>query len=163
MTDAGSHPSGALRTHGIVDDLAEATGPLQVVVVSPKRPIYEGPARFVTVEAAQGSMGIWPKHADIVATLGIGALRIGILDGGEHRFAVRGGFLKVGGEKVTILVDQAARRREIEEKPVRKELEQTIASLQHPASDAEFQKLLDRRAWCQARLDIFTVPETKLS
>ena len=163
MADSVAHPSGALRTEGIVDDLAEAAGPLTLVVVSPSRPIYEGPARFISIETAQGSMGIWPRHADIVAALGIGPLRIGLLEGGEHRFAIHGGFLKVTGDKIIVLVDEAVRRRELEEDTVRRELAETIASLQHPRSDEEFQALLEQRAWCQARLDILSLPDTELT
>jgi F-type H+-transporting ATPase subunit epsilon len=163
VADSVAHPSGALRTDGIVDALAEAGGPFELVVVSPSRPIYEGPARFISIETAQGSMGIWPKHADIVAALGIGPLRIGLLEGGEHRFAIHGGFLKVTGDKIIVLVDDAVRRRELEEEPVRRELEETIANLQHPRSDEEFGRLLDQRAWCQARLDILSLPDTELS
>jgi hypothetical protein len=60
-------------------------------------------------------------------------------------------------------VDEAVRRREMDEDPVRKELEETIASLRHPSSDEEFQTLLDQRKWCQARLDILRLPDTELT
>jgi len=163
VADSVAHPSGALRTGSIVDDLAKTGRPFSLVVVSPSRPIYEGPARFISIETAKGSMGIWSKHADIVAALGIGPLRIGLLEGGEHRFAIHGGFLKVTGDKIIVLVDDAVRRRELEEDSVRRELEETINGLQHPRSDKEFGELLDQRAWCQARLDILSLPDTELS
>jgi F-type H+-transporting ATPase subunit epsilon len=156
------HPAGALRTTSVVDELALEHRAFELVVVSPQGPVYEGEGRFLVVETVEGSMGIWPKHTDIVAALGIGPMRIGLMDGGEHRFAVRGGFLKVTGRKIIVLVDQAERRREVDPTPVRKELEETIEALRHPASDEEFTELLDRRAWCQARLDVFTVPNTQL-
>lgn len=120
---------------------------LEVVVVSPAAPIYEGQADSVIVESVEGSMGIQPKHADIVAALGAGPLVIG-----NEKFAVCGGFLKVGGNKVTVLVDQAVRADEIDAEAVRKELDETIADLAHPKSDEEFDSLLLKRRWCQARL-----------
>jgi F0F1-type ATP synthase epsilon subunit len=55
---------------------------------------------------------------------------------------------------VTILVDQAVAKDEIVEADARRELEETVAALAHPGDDAEFIQLLDRRAWCQARLKL---------
>jgi len=128
---------------------------LKVVVVSPARPLYEGDAQSVSVESLQGRMGIHPKHADLVAALGTGPLSIRKSGGGEDRFAVSGGFLRVGRDgAVTILVDRAVRADEVEEAAIRKELEETLAALRHPKSDEEFSQLLDRRLWCQVRLSL---------
>lgn len=167
------HPKGALRTGNIADELAQGQKDLEVIVVSPARPIFEGDAHWVTVPAwstieeesllpygdddvkiAVGQIGIWPGHAPLVAALGSGLLRIG--QGAEKvaRFAVRGGFLKVGGSKVTILVDHAVAEGEVDVAQVKKELEETLAALRHPKSDAEFEDLLDLRTWGEARLKL---------
>ena len=69
-----------------------------------------------------------------------------------ERFAVSGGFLKVGGPKVTVLIDKAARPDEIDRSVVEQELTEVNAALQHPKSDEEFDTLQTKRAWCQARL-----------
>mgnify|MGYP003572121898 CR=1 FL=1 len=62
--------------------------------------------------------------------------------------------LKVTGNKVTVLVDQAVRESEAKEQEpaIRKELETVLAQLRHPASDEQFTELLDQRLWCQSRL-----------
>ena len=144
----------SLHTPNIADELAHDPGLLQVVVVSPARPIYEGAAKSLIVEAASGSMGVLPRHADIVAALGAGPLRIQKADGSEDRFAVWGGFLKVGGLKVTILVDRAVGADEVIESEVKQELDETLQSLRHAKSDEDFANLLETRAWCQARLTL---------
>jgi F-type H+-transporting ATPase subunit epsilon len=146
------HPKGALRTGNIADDLATASGPLEVVVVSPARPIFKGEAQWVTVAALDGQLGIWPRHTAIVAALGTGMLRIGQGGGKVARFAVRGGFLKVGGRRVTILVDSAVAEAESNDAEAKRELDATLESLRHPKTDEEFTELLDRRAWCESRL-----------
>lgn len=148
------HPKGALHTGNIADDLAHPPGFLQVVVVSPARPIYQGQARFVTVAGWDGQLGIWPRHASIVAALGTGMLRIGHADGSVHPFAVRGGFLKVGGKKVTILVDDAVAQPDVDPAAAKRELDETLAALRHPKTDEEFKELLDRRTWCESRLKL---------
>ena len=148
------HPKGALHTGNIADDLARSRGALEVVVVSPARPIHQGEARFVTAAAWDGQIGIWPGHTSLVAALGTGLLRIGSADGGVKRFAIRGGFLKVGGSKVTILVDTAVAEAEADATGAKRELDETLEALRHPKSDEEFQELLDRRLWCESRLKL---------
>jgi F-type H+-transporting ATPase subunit epsilon len=146
------HPKGALRTGSIADELARPPGILEVVVVSPARPIFRGDAKWVTVAAWDGQLGIWPRHTAIVAALGSGLLRIGQEAGKVARFAIRGGFLKVGGSRVTILADSAVAEAEANEAEAKRELDETLGALRHPKTDEEFTELLDRRAWCESRL-----------
>ena len=146
------HPKGALRTGNIADELARPPGILDVIVVSPAKPIFKGDAKWVTVAAWDGQLGIWPRHTTLVAALGSGLLRIGQEGGKVARFAIRGGFLKVGGPKVTILVDSAVAEADANAPEAKKELDETLAALRHCKIDEEFTELLDRRAWCESRL-----------
>jgi F-type H+-transporting ATPase subunit epsilon len=143
---------------------------LEVTVVSPARPIFEGEAKFVTAPAwdrvgggrslygasqerlTVGQLGIFPRHAPLVAALGSGVLRIGLEGGTVARFAVSGGFLKVGDNRVTILVDRALTEVDVNAGEAQRELEETLAELQHPKTDAEFADLLERRAWSETRI-----------
>lgn len=146
------HPKGALRTGNIADELARPPGILDVIVVSPAKPIFKGDAKWVTVAAWDGQLGIWPKHTALVAALGSGLLRIGTEGGKVARFAIRGGFLKVGGPKVTILVDSAVAEADADAAGAKRELDETLAALRKPKTDEEFTELLDRRTWCESRL-----------
>ena len=150
------HPSDSLHAVNPADELATRQPDLEVVVVSPARPIYEGLARWVTVRLPDGQLGVWPRHTDLVALLGVGLMRLGHTKSGkEDRFAVWGGFLKVtGGHKVTILVDRAVSADEARanESGIREELGQVLEGLRHPATGEEFQLLLDRRRWLESQL-----------
>jgi len=146
------HPHDSLRSHDIVDEVNERQGVLEVVVVSPARPVYEGKASHLYVTGKDSSLGIWPKHADIVSALGTGPLRIFEADGTVHRFAISGGFLKVGGSKVTVLIDKATGPDEVDVAAVSKELDEVKQALQHPKSDEEYDALRTQRDWCQARI-----------
>ena len=148
------HPKGALRSGNIADELARGPRNLHVVVVSPAQPIFEGDVHWVTVPAWDGQLGIWPGHAAIVAALGSGLLRIGQEGGKVARYAVRGGFLKVGEGKVTILVDSAVAEADVDKAEARRELDETLVSLRHPKTEEEFAELLDRRAWSESRLKL---------
>jgi F-type H+-transporting ATPase subunit epsilon len=155
--------------------VAEGTssGTLEVTVVSPARPIYEGEAKFVTAPAwdlvgggrsvygaeseeqlTVGQLGILPRHAPLVAALGSGVLRIGLTSGTVARYAVSGGFLKVGDDRVTILVDRAVSESDINAGEAQQELEETVAALQHPKTDEEFAELLDKRTWSETRIKL---------
>jgi F0F1-type ATP synthase epsilon subunit len=68
------------------------------------------------------------------------------------RFAVSGGFLKVGDNRVTILVDRAVTEADVDAREAQRDLEETLAALAHPRTDDEFNQLLDRRTWSEARL-----------
>jgi F-type H+-transporting ATPase subunit epsilon len=127
---------------------------LSVTVVSPARQLYEGNAAWVTAPAVDGQLGIRPKHAALVAALGAGPLRIGLEGGQVQRYAVRGGFLKVGDNRVTILVDRAVTESDVNAAEAERELEATKAELQHPETDEEFAELLEARAWSEARIKL---------
>ncbi len=150
-----------------------ASGTLEVTVVSPARPIFDGEAKFVTAPAwdlvggrpslygadqeeklTVGQLGIFPRHAPLVAALGSGLLRIGTTGGQVARFAVSGGFLKVGDNRVTILVDRAVTEADVDAGEAQRDLEETLAALAHPKTDDEFNELLDRRTWSEARLKL---------
>jgi F-type H+-transporting ATPase subunit epsilon len=127
---------------------------LEVVVVSPARPIFQGEAQWVTVPAWDGQLGILPGHAPIVAALGSGLLRIGRGGGNVARFAARGGFLKVGDNRVTVLVDSAVAEADVDAGDAQRDLDETLDDLRHPGSEEEFTELLDRRAWSESRLKL---------
>jgi F-type H+-transporting ATPase subunit epsilon len=151
-----------------------SSGGLQVVVVSPARQLFEGEAQWVTVPAwdrvgdrppgaytrgdpgrlVVGQLGIRPQHAALLAALGAGPLRIGLAGGQIAKFAVQGGFLKVGDDRVTILVDRAVTEADVNVGEAQRELEETVAELQHPKTDEDFAELLEKRAWSETRIKL---------
>ncbi len=148
------HPPGALHTENIATELARGQVDLHVVIVSPERPIFEGTAHWVTLTGVDGQLGIWPRHVAMVAALGSGPLRVGLPGHDVRQYVVTGGFVSVASNTVTILVDKAVTKDEIDETQAQRDLDETVAALAHPGSDAEFAELLDRRNWSQARLSL---------
>ncbi len=69
-------------------------------------------------------------------------------------FVVRGSFLSVADNVVTILVDLAVTKDDVDEAAARAELEEINTALATPASEVEFAQLLERRDWCQARIKL---------
>jgi F-type H+-transporting ATPase subunit epsilon len=81
--------------------------PLHVRVISQEGMLFEEHAAdSVIIPAAEGEMGVLPRHAAIVATLGYGELRVR-KGGAEESFAVYGGVVDVRNDNVIVLADTA--------------------------------------------------------
>ena len=78
---------------------------LQVRLVSPDAVLYDGLASSVVVPAWDGTLGVLPGHAPMIALLGSGELSIDQTGGGGERFFVAGGVLKVEGNDLMILTE----------------------------------------------------------
>jgi F-type H+-transporting ATPase subunit epsilon len=127
---------------------------LKIRVVTPEGVLFEGIGSFVAAPGKAGELGIQQNHTALIARLGTGILRIleeGLGKPVTDRFAVRGGFLQVVDNEVTLLVGEAAKAEEVDEKALRTEREELLAKLQHPASDEEYDELLSARAWLETR------------
>jgi F-type H+-transporting ATPase subunit epsilon len=130
----------------------EAT--LTIRVVTPEGALYKGTGSFVAAPASNGEVGIMPHHTALIARLGTGILRI--LEGGlgepvTERFAVRGGFLQVIDDEVTLLVAEATSKAKVNAAALKTEREELLARLQHPESDENYKELLAARQWLEAR------------
>lgn len=150
------HPPGSIHTGSVAEDLARGQVDLQVTVVSPARELFSGSAHWVTLPGIDGQFGIWPRHVAMVSALGSGLLRVGLRDHSRVEFVVRGSFLSVADNVVTILVDLAVTKDDVDVEAARQELAETNAALEHPADEREFVRLLEFRDWCQARIKLAT-------
>ena len=133
------------------------TAPLRCTVVSPERPLFEGGADHVVVPGTKGELGIYPRHASLIAKLEPGIVRIhrpSSEGGGVEKFAVGGGFLQVRKDVVTLLVTDAQRREDVDPKAARTELEKVLEELRHPPSDERYRELLQSRRRLKAQLSL---------
>jgi len=124
---------------------------LTLSVVTPEGRLFKGDARFVAAPGAEGELGILPGHAALIAHLGIGGLRVKTEGDVTERFAVRGGFLQVMDDQVTLLATEAVAPKDVDAAALKAEHDETLESLQHPASDEEYADLLARRRWIETR------------
>ena len=91
-------------------------GTIQVDIVSAEGEIYSGQAQMVYLPAAEGEIGVAPRHAPLLALLKAGEVRVQLPDGGaELSFYVGGGALEVQPTRVTVLADTAARAHDLDE------------------------------------------------
>ena len=91
------------------------TNTIHVDIVSAEGEIFSGPAKMVFLPAAEGEIGVAPRHAPLLALLKAGEVRVQPAEGDEQSFYVGGGALEVQPTKVTVLADTAARAADLDE------------------------------------------------
>jgi F-type H+-transporting ATPase subunit epsilon len=91
------------------------TDTIHVDIVSAEGEIFSGPAKMVFLPAAEGEIGVAPRHAPLLTLLKAGEVRVQSVDGAETSFYVGGGALEVQPSRVTVLADTAARARDLDE------------------------------------------------
>lgn len=80
---------------------------MHVTLISPERPVFDGPAQSVVVPAFDGLVGILPHHAPFMTLLGEGVLTVRTAGGETSQFQVSGGFLQVLEDAVRVVVERA--------------------------------------------------------
>ena len=111
--------------------------PLLLEIVTPERLAYSDTVDSVQVPGSEGELGILPHHAPLVATLGIGELRIR-KGGSEESFAVVGGFVQVRPDRVVVMAETADLAAEIDlerAQQARREAEQALETGFHEGAD----------------------------
>ena len=81
---------------------------MQVELVSPEKVVFSGEAtQVITRTVGGGEIAFLPGHAPFLGALTENHTRITLADGQQLDVAVHGGFVQVGGNKVSILSDIA--------------------------------------------------------
>lgn len=122
---------------------------LRVEVVTGEREVLvEDDVDMVVAPGSEGQLGILPQHAALVTTLAPGELRI-VKGGTEEDFAISGGFLQVGQDRVMVLADTAERSEEIDvarAEEARRRAEAELANPRPAADAAMLQAAMQRSA-----------------
>jgi F-type H+-transporting ATPase subunit epsilon len=86
---------------------------LTLRIITPERTVVDTPASSVRLPATDGSMGVFPRHAAMVAALDAGEL-IYHTGGREERLFVAGGFAEVRRNTLRVLTPAGERPEEID-------------------------------------------------
>ena len=99
--------------------------------------------------AAEGEIGVAPRHAPLLTLLKAGEVRVQPVEGDELSFYVGGGALEVQPTRVTVLADTAARAQDLDEAAAlaaRQRAEEALAAKVDKIDQAEAQAELIRAA-----------------
>lgn len=117
-------------------------------IVSPEGPLYQGDAASVVMTLEKGETAVYPLHAPLVATLGIGEVRVNGT-GGVRRFAVKRGFVQVTRKEVNVLVTEAKTPESIDAAAVEAELQALASS--PVTTDEQRREKFERQDWLYAQ------------
>jgi F-type H+-transporting ATPase subunit epsilon len=120
---------------------------LRVEIVTGEREVLvEDNVDMVVAPGVEGQLGILPQHAPLITTMVPGELRI-VKGSNEETFAIGGGFLQVGPDRVMVLADTAERSEEIDiarAEEARNRAEATLADPRRTISPALAQAAMQR-------------------
>jgi len=128
--------------------------PLLLEIVTPERLAYSDTVDSVVLPGAEGEMGVLPNHAPLLATLGVGELRI--RKGAEEEFfAIAGGFVQVRPDKVVVMAETADMASEIDvekAQEARREAERALESGFDEGADLSMARAQLQQALLRIRL-----------
>lgn len=143
----GPHAAGEAEVLGAREAKARP-GHLIVSVVTPKGSTASREVEEVVAPGADGEFGVLPGHVAFLSVLKAGVLTIRA--GAERKvFAVGPGFLQVGADRTTVLVEMALAAESIDAEAARADKASADQALKHDGGSVA-QANLD---WAQARLD----------
>jgi len=86
-------------------DLIAPPDHVHLRIVSPEQVLVEAEARWVQIPLVDGLIGVWPGHSALLGALGEGVIQYALPKGVEE-LPVRGGILRITGERCVVLVSQ---------------------------------------------------------
>lgn len=125
---------------------------MRVSVVSAEREIYSGEAQAVFAPAANGEVGILPRHAPLLSLLRPGEVVVRTPDGTDEPFYVNGGVLEVQPNAVTILSDTAMRAHDLDEAAALAARERAERLMQERHADLDYARAQVELAEAAAQL-----------
>ncbi len=123
----------------ICDNTAMAD--LHLKLVTPEKEIFDETVDQVNISTEQGEIGILPHHANLLAKVVPGELRI--KKGGKvDVLAVGEGFLQVSNNILTVMADLAEKAEEIDERAAEEAKKRAEAALEQKLSGEEYAETL---------------------
>ena len=114
---------------------------MHLKIVTPEKEIFDEEVSQVNLPTSEGEIGILPHHANLMAKLVPGELRIKK----DHKvdiLAVGGGFLQMVDNTLTIMTDLAVEEKDIDERVVEEAKKRAEEALEQKLSDEEYAETL---------------------
>lgn len=86
---------------------------MQFDLVAPERNLMSVPVREVRLPGADGDLSAMPGHAPAIVNLRPGLVTVVDDKGGEHQFAISGGFAEINNNSVSLLAEIGRKRDEM--------------------------------------------------
>lgn len=109
---------------------------LTLEIVTPTGIVYSQPVQLVTLPAAGGQIGIFPRHVPLLTRIVPGEIIVRS-DRGDEYLAVGEGLVEVTGDRVAIVTDMAVAAKDIDEAKAEEARQRAAARLRDKISDEE--------------------------
>jgi len=103
---------------------------LQISILTPERPFWNGQADEIILPTETGEMGVLKNHAPIITGLDVGAMMVRKGQGEWNSYAIMGGFALVKQNQVTILANEAVSADNIDPEEAKTAFETAKANLE---------------------------------
>ncbi|MEM1329914.1 MAG: F0F1 ATP synthase subunit epsilon [Planctomycetota bacterium] len=131
-------------------------------LVTPTEKLLDEEAVYASVPSWDGSFGVLPGRAPVLARLGIGPLTLRVADsdkgqGGERSFFIAKGFVKMSADGLTILAEEAIPAERLNQTDCQAELKEAEARVvPDDAEDrtAERERIADARKAAKVKLEL---------
>src|SRR5258706_16320183 len=110
---------------------------LKLEIVTPKRIVYAGEVVSLTAPGVMGSFQVLYSHAPLLASVGIGEVKLRDAEGQESRYATSGGFVDVVKNSVTMLAETAEPAEQIDVARAQSACDRARKRLAEPSADVE--------------------------
>ena len=126
----------------------------QLELVTPEKLCFSDEVLFVTVPGQEGLFGVLPGHAPFISAVRPGIVQIGENDDAQF-FAVSTGYAEVLPSRVTLLVDEALAKENIDAAHIEKTHEEIAEKLAMMVTeDPEYLHLKNRLQFTQACIEL---------
>lgn len=109
---------------------------LKLEIVTPDGTVYSEEVEMVTLPAAEGQMGIYPRHVPLLTQMVPGEISVSKA-GQEYFLAIGEGLVEVTADHVALLTDMAVAAERIDEAKVEEARQRAEARLHERLSDEE--------------------------
>ena len=123
---------------------------LKLELVSPEKELASRMVREVLVPGLEGYFEVRPGHAPVLSILRPGVLRITEISNAETKFFVRGGYVEVSNDEMSVLAEYAVPLEKFDINVLEQEIRWAEEDLQDARNDEERRKLVERLDFLQA-------------
>jgi F-type H+-transporting ATPase subunit epsilon len=125
---------------------------IQIDVLTARKSLFSGEAKFVTLPGMLGDLGVEPGHAPLMTSIKAGVIRIVRASGEDEIIYTKGGFAEVQPNAIIVLAEEAERADDLDEMAAITAREQALRQLGDRSADFEYAKALAELAETAAQI-----------